>query len=156
MMIVNACSARLCHGPLSFPKNECASRGCDCGACKAVLAMPVCHLVRVAGCRLAEPRTDIMRRPCTARQGRAWSVRPVLLGKSHRVRSDPRPVLLAALDVAAIVNAAIEPGDTRLCFHGVESGAACGNRYDKTVAAAAEKVEWPEGYRSSFTFVRHV
>src|SRR5438309_3859855 len=31
-----------------------------------------------------------------------------------------------------------------------KSAAACGNRYDKTVAAAAEKVEWPDGYDGKF------
>src|SRR5438132_13609243 len=35
-------------------------------------------------------------------------------------------------------------------FMAAKSAAACGNRYDKTVAAAAEKVEWPEGYAGKF------
>src|SRR2546427_7994662 len=35
-------------------------------------------------------------------------------------------------------------------FMASKSGAACGNKYDNTIAAAAEKVEWPEGYAGKF------
>src|SRR6266550_268849 len=35
-------------------------------------------------------------------------------------------------------------------FIAAKSGAPCGNKYDKTVAAEAEKVEWPEGYDGKF------
>src|SRR5207244_3839835 len=35
-------------------------------------------------------------------------------------------------------------------FMASKSGAAFGNKYDNTIAAAAEKVEWPEGYAGKF------
>src|SRR2546427_3402541 len=35
-------------------------------------------------------------------------------------------------------------------FMASKSEAACGNKYDNTVAAAAEKVEWPDGYAGKF------
>src|SRR2546428_11611804 len=48
-------------------------------------------------------------------------VRPILLGKSHGVSANPRPVLHAALDVAAIMNGAVQAGDTRLVLPGVRT-----------------------------------
>src|SRR2546425_10498685 len=55
-------------------------------------------------------------------------VRPILLGKSHCVPANPRPVLLAALDVAAIMNAAVQAGGTGLVLHGVEIGSGVRGR----------------------------
>src|SRR5882672_5502397 len=75
-MIMNVCSARSCHGPLSLAK-----------------------------------KLDM-------------SVRSVQLRKPYRVPADARAVLLAALDVAAIVNPTVQPGDARLLLHGREIGSA--------------------------------
>lgn len=44
-----------------------------------------------------------------AREPNAHSVGAVLLGESKRVGSDPKAVRLPALDVAPIMNAAVEP-----------------------------------------------
>jgi len=51
------------------------------------------------------------------------------LGKSHGVPANPRPVPYSREILAS-------------SFMASKSGAAGGNEYDNTIAAAAEKVEW--------------
>ena len=60
------------------------------------------------------------------------SARPVALREPHHLRADVHAVRLAVVDVAPVVDAAVQPRDPRL------------------VAAAAENVEWPDGYAGTF------